>query len=184
MDAQRLPIVLIKAGFHGQESLDEIVKRKSKEESVAGKVFWGYGGSLCHPISQVLPFVRRAQGPASSIRVVMPITMSKCDLTPSESREFSVDGVTWNLIPLGITVRSCRYALVIRNLRPVSEVLDLNSYSVAVGPNEGKRLSEHIRARIDKACALPRVVDQTTTASPIKIGLAAELTEPFAVLLR
>ena len=49
----------MKIGYHAYEKIDDIIKRKLKEEEEAGMVFWGYGGSFCHPINQIRPFIKK-----------------------------------------------------------------------------------------------------------------------------
>ncbi len=173
----------MKVGFHGQESLSEIVARKVEEEARAGRIFWGYGGSLCHPAKQVLPFVKRVLSSGTAVRLVMPTTVSKCEIAPTESREFSEDGLVWQPLPKGVSVRACRYALVIRNLRVLEEFVDLSQFSVGIGPNMGKPLSDYIRGRVDKACAYPCQCE-ARVATPVRVGLVADLVAPFAVFLR
>ena len=52
-------ILFMKVGTHAQESLDDIIARKSKEIADAGFAMWGYGGNTCHPTSMVQPFAEQ-----------------------------------------------------------------------------------------------------------------------------
>src|SRR4051812_26167621 len=51
-------ILYMKVGTHAQESLEDIIARKTKEIENAGVAFWGYGGNTCHPKTMVQPFAR------------------------------------------------------------------------------------------------------------------------------
>ena len=51
-------IIVMKYGVHASEDVESIVVRKMQEVQVAKKMFWGYGGVLCHPLKQVQPFLR------------------------------------------------------------------------------------------------------------------------------
>ena len=41
-----------------EETLDDIIERKTKEIEEAGVAFWGYGGNTCHPQNMVQPFAK------------------------------------------------------------------------------------------------------------------------------
>ena len=69
-------VVFIKAGFHGSQSLKAIITRKVAEERNLGFVFWGYSGTLCHPRTQVQPFVNECRKIGNPIKVVMPCVLS------------------------------------------------------------------------------------------------------------
>jgi hypothetical protein len=52
-------ILYMKVGIHAQETLEDIIARKTREIDEAGYAFWGYGGNTCHPTTKVQPFVQR-----------------------------------------------------------------------------------------------------------------------------
>jgi hypothetical protein len=179
-------IIFMKIGYHCDESLEEIIKRKKREESVSGKIFWGYSGSLCHPLTQVRPFIIEALKRKLKPLVLLSPTPSKYISQPKLMREYSIDRKEWYPLPLGVSIRGeCRYALICKNLRRVNMLIDLNMYKVATGKNKGKPLGEVIKFRVDKACAF---FEHTRTglskAKNIEILYIAEITEPFAVFLR
>ncbi len=175
-------IVVMKVGIHAREALSAIVRRKQIEENRAGFALWGYGGVLCHPLSQILPFV--ASLPTDKhVVVCMMFTPSRNLLAPEPAREMSQDGRAWTQIPPHCQVTGSRYALVFRNLRTCKKRIDLGSYAVAVGPSRGVNLANYLRHRIDKACA---VYDRsaTPTGRPSEIVLTANLVFPYAVFVR
>jgi hypothetical protein len=49
-------LIVMKVGVHMGEPWEAIIDRKLAEEQAAGVAYWGYGGSVCHPITQVQPF--------------------------------------------------------------------------------------------------------------------------------
>ena len=51
----------MKVGLHAQESIEDIVKRKQREFEDTGSIFWGYGGSTCHPLTMVQPFAKEVE---------------------------------------------------------------------------------------------------------------------------
>ena len=167
----------MKVGVHLGEPLEAIVERKLAEERAARVAYWGYGGSVCHPITQVQPFAELG----SSVAVLMIRTSSDFlgDSTPAVGA--SVDGGSWEPIPPGVTT-SGRYALVLRSLRKVTEEVDLGAYEVAIGPKEGRPLASYLRGRVDKACA--RVASIPRSPDRLAVVLRAELVAPYAVVLR
>jgi len=178
-------IILMKVGFHTDEALSEIVRRKTSEEEECGKVFWGYGGTLCHPLTQIKPFVQRAQEQNLKPMLVMAFTPSRFAITDSEwAREMSVDKKVWKPIPPGVYVKGSRYAIVCKGFRKANEEIDLAAYKVAVGKRRGMRLSDYIRHRIDKACAFRARKTHPEQGTTVAISYVAEIVRPYAVFVR
>ena len=175
-------LVFMKAGFHANETLPTILERKANEQATAGAIFWGYGGTLCHPTRQIRPFAERCTTLGLSVSVVMSTTPSKFNAEPKIATAFSRDGVLWQPLPPGVTVKASRYALVMRDLRPCRTELDLNSYVVAIGPNEGKSFGKYIRGRVDKGCAIYR--PPLSPKKSILVAIIADLVSPYAVFVR
>jgi len=180
--------IFMKVGTHAGESFESILARKQAEYDAAGRIFWGYGGSVCHPLTQVQPFARRHVGEAGSIYLLMEYINSQADPELHPAQEFSVDGVNWEPMPEGVEVTGSKYALVLDEIQPGELELPSDQYSVGVGPSRGKTAGEYIRGRVDKAC-LSREVVASATPEDVdrevrKITHAAKLKDPFAVLLR
>lgn len=175
-------MIFMKVGFHGDEALKEIVKRKANEEEVASVIFWGYGGTLCHPTNSIRPFAKMCERQGLSISVVMASTPSKFRVPSVIAKEFSEDGVSWHVLPRGVKVMASRYALIMKDLKVADVEIDLSSYVVARGPNEGKRFSEYIQGRIDKGCALYE--KQTAPRRDIRVAFTGVLVSPYAVFVR
>ena len=180
-------VLYMKVGTHAQESLEDIVERKSREIREAGYGMWGYGGNTCHPSTMVQPFAREFQARGRQIHLVMEEMDSKHFAEPDCAAEFSVDGLEWNFVPEEIEVRGSRYALTIKNLRPEKIALPLHRTHVPVGPSTGRVGSRYVQGRVDKACLVVEPAGEGPAEEggvEREIGLVAELVEPYAVYLR
>jgi hypothetical protein len=181
-------VLFMKVGRHAQESLADIIARKSKEIEKIGHTMWGYGGATCHPTSMVQPFARSFAERGEPIHLCMEAMDSKHFGEPLCAAEFSPDGMTWSKISSEIEVRGSRYALVIKDLRSAHLDLLLNQTRVAVGPSSGRLGSRYVNGRVDKACLevvdMPERKNEETVQSERPISLVAELLAPYAVFLR
>lgn len=179
--------IFMKIGSHAGETLDQILERKQREIEQAGRSFWGYGGSSCHPLTQVQPFARTFTQQASGIYLLMEYIHSTADPDIIPATQYSTDGVQWEEIPAGINVTGSRYALVLDEILPGELEVPLDNYSVGIGQSRGKSASEYLSGRIDKAC-LTRDAEQrqgsTSSRAPRKASYIAKLIEPYGVLLK
>lgn len=183
--------IFMKVGTHAQEELEDIIVRKRKEIAEAGYGLWGYGGNTCHPL-RVQPFARDFVRRDGAIYLCMEPMRSHHVAPPVRAELSSVDGVNWEPIPPEINVRGSRYALAIGDLRTEEFEIPLDQTRVAIGTSEGRRGDRYISGRVDKACLEvvgpldPQTSPEDTEAEGRvrKIGLVAELVEPYAVLLR
>ena len=180
-------LLLMKIGTHARESLTDIIERKSKEIHNAGFAMWGYGGNTCHPRTMVQPFAEDFRARGLPIYLVMEEMESSHFAEPIRADEYSPDGMTWHTIPAEINVLGSRFALMIKDLRREEHILPLNQTRVAIGTSRGRLGSRYLRGRVDKAC-----LEVTETPEPVnepeprelRVGLVAELVEPYAVFLR
>jgi hypothetical protein len=180
-------ILYMKVGTHAQETLDDIIARKTKEIEDEGFALWGYGGSTCHPRTMVQPFVSVINETGHSIRLCMEEMVSKHFADPIRADKMSSDGIEWQDIPTGVNCNGSRYALVINNLHKEEFELPLLQTEVAVGPSQGRIGVNYIKGQVDKACF--RVLDQAQISNTAeiairKIGLVADVVEPYAVFLK
>jgi hypothetical protein len=180
-------VLFMKVGTHANESLSDIIKRKSKEIKETGFAMWGYGGNTCHPSSMVQPFAKSFAARGQTIHLVMEQMNSNHFAEPLCAAEYSTDGVSWNAVPDTIQVRGSRYALMINKLHEEEFELPLDQTRVPIGPSSGRLGSKYINGRVDKACLEildepVRLNDQPPTDR--QINLVAELLDPFAVFLR
>lgn len=178
--------VFMKVGNHAGETFEQIMERKNEEYRKTGRIFWGYGGSACHPIRQVQPFAEEIVEAGGSIYVLMQEIDSRANPVILPATEYSEDGVTWKPIPEGNKVIGSRYALVLDEIKPADFEIDTRNYLVGAGPSMGANAADYMRGHIDKACLIAPDSPVTSTSAPKikKIKLAAKLIKPYAVLVR
>jgi hypothetical protein len=175
-------VLFMKVGWHARELWPEILGRKMTEEKLAGFSLWGYSSTICHPRTQVLPFVLSAEDP---VTVVMTVIKSASHMASWKSYEYGIPpAIPWTPIPNAIEVRGSKYALVLDTFRAGEGVIDLSRYRVAAGPKAGLPATGYIRSRIDKGClsrdeGLPRSLPLS-----FPIHFTARLRPPYAVLVR
>lgn len=181
-------ILFMKVGTHAQETLTDIIARKSKEIADTGYAMWGYGGNTCHPRTMVQPFAEACTVRQAPIYLCMHEMDSRHFAEPLRANEFSADGIKWETIPDTIHVRGSRFALVLEDLRQEELVLPLETAQVAVGLSKGRSASRYIQGQVDKACL--EILDtpppdlKPEEKREIKINLVAKLRSPYAVFLR
>lgn len=179
-------LLFMKIGVHANESLEEIIKRKSQEIRETGYAYWGYGGNTCHP-KTVQPFAADATARKQVIYLVMQEMDSRHFGERVRADEYSIDGVHWHRIPETINVVGSRFALVINTLEQADFDLPLRSTRVAVGNCAGRPGDKYVVGRVDKACLqiADNIGDSSEGQEPVvHIGLRARLQEPYAVYLR
>jgi hypothetical protein len=186
MDNPPEAFIFMKVGNHASENFDAILERKNREREQAGRIFWGYGGTACHPLMQVQPFARHYVKEQGCIYLLMEPIDSKADPDIDLAREYSYDGVTWHPLPDGISVIGSRYALVLDEIEPANIKIDLEKYVVGIGHSRGKKAAKYLQGRIDKGCLTAGSASSVSVGAPLKksIKFSAKLLEPYAVLLR
>jgi hypothetical protein len=181
-------ILFMKIGTHAQESLADIIARKSKEIEDTGYAMWGYGGNTCHPRTMVQPFAESFAAKDTPIYLFMHEMNSRHFAERLRANEFSVDGSKWEPIPDTINVLGSRFALVLEELRREELTLPLEKAQVAIGLSKGRPAGRYIQGQVDKACL--EVLDapppdlKPEDVREIQINLVAKLKAPYAVFLR
>lgn len=174
-------IIIMKCGTHASEKIEDIFKRKKEEEQKTGYIYWGYGGTLCHPLNQVQPFCNDN----NKIYLLLTPTSSELNNEPKRSNYFSIDNKTWESIDTNVNVYGSKYALVIKNLQKCDFDINLSDYEIAIGKSKGKNLTNYLNGRVDKACASERKKCNISTESKkIKIVMIAELINPYSVFVK
>lgn len=176
--------IFMKVGNHAGENFEQILERKNNEFKRTGRIFWGYGGRSCHPLTQVQPFARLQVKRSGNLYLLMQMIDSHAvpDIIPAT--EYSEDGVTWNQIPDGISVTGSRYALLLNEIKPGDLDITIGRYEVGIGPSRGKVASEYIKGHIDKACLTIREAARNRMGERKHFKYSARLVEPYAVMLR
>ncbi|HUY08602.1 MAG TPA: hypothetical protein VMW80_04020 [Candidatus Dormibacteraeota bacterium] len=179
-------LLYMKVGNHAQESLTDIIRRKTAEITQAGYALWGYGGNTCHPLKVVQPFAKSYAQRGEVIYLCMQPMDSKHFAEPVRAKEFSGDGLHWEEIPPSINVLGSRYALTVADLRPEEFDLPLARTRVALGTCQGRLGSDYVAGRVDKACleVLGEEAVEPDDRSVVHIGLVARIVEPYAVFVR
>ena len=177
----------MKVGLHAGETLQQILDRKKLEYKNAGMIFWGYGGSSCHPSRAVQPFAKMKVKEGHGVYIVMEKIIS--NHPPSEkniiANEYSEDGIAWKSIPKGIIVRGSRYAVVLDEIHEGGLDIDLSDYCVGAGPSAGKAAGAYMRGRVDKACIQKNMNKPADMQpQPKNIAFYAKMKPPFAVFTR
>lgn len=179
-------VIYLQVGNHAEESLEVIIARKQQELASAGKIFWGFGSSLCHPLHHVRPFVKGHAKEGRDVYAVMEEMKNEYFGVPKEATQFSIDDIAWEPIPAGVKVRGSRYALILGSLEEVDLTLDLALTKVSEGTGRGLVGSEFIQKRVDKACLniLPPVPGGPHPSDIRQVRYIARLIEPYAVFVR
>ena len=186
MDTVPSAFVFMKVGNHAGETFESILRRKNEEYQKTGRIFWGYGGSACHPIKQVQPFVEVYEKQNGSIYVLMQEIDSRAQPALLPAKEYSRDGVNWEDIPEGANVLGSRYALVLDEIKSTDFEINPHEYVIGAGPSKGKVAGEYMQGHIDKACLVrPELAPSSDGRNRNrKIKYAAKLLFPHAVLVR
>jgi len=176
-------LILMKVGFHGVESLERIIDRKLREQDELGFCYWGYGGSLCHPVKAIRPYVAQVATSGAPIDVAFLATPSPFHAESEfPANEYSLDGASWSALHPAVSVFASTSALVLKSLRRQSLTLDISQYRVAFGPSKGRLATEYLRYRVDKA--LLRREPSVLPPFEVKVAFTAQLADPYATLVR
>lgn len=177
--------IFMKVGNHAKETFEQILERKNRELTDAGRIFWGYGGTACHPLQQVQPFARSIVERGGRPYLLMEEIDSRADPEVVPATEFSSDGVSWSPLPAGVSVTGSRYALVLEKIEPGSFLLDTSDFQVGIGPSRGRVATQYLQGRVDKGCLTretTRAIQHESAAR--NVDYVATLKPPYAVLLR
>ncbi len=172
----------MKAGPYCGFELPEIIEIKQNEQKKCKKFYWGYGGVFCHP-KRVIPFVQKALKEKSKVFLLFSITLSKFDSPIGRVKEYSLDKDNWSDLPKDVLLVGNQYALVARDLQKIDMQLDMANYRSMLGTEPGKALSEYIRYRIDKSCAIYSP-NSAFRSRPIKISYISELVPPYCIYVK
>ena len=179
----------MKVGPHGPESLDEILVRKAREYEATGRIFWGYGGSVLHPRTQVWPFAEKWTARQGSLYVLMerlPKPRRNHIPNTSTATHYSADGDEYVKLPAGVRTGTA-FALVLGEIIRVDREIDLRDFRVGAGDSKGKNAAEYVRWHVDKGCfvaATDEPPPDHLPSTPASITYMAEVVPPYCVFLR
>lgn len=177
-------IIFMKYGVHASENVNSIITRKKEEIANCNKMFWGYGGVVCHPQNQIQPFLLENALRGEKTYLVLSETSSKLYNTAARATSYSIDKKCWIPFEEGINVLGSKYAIVCGSLEECDIMLDLNKYTIPIGASKGKLLSNYVSGRVDKACGRYCDNQQSDTPTLIKISFCAEVILPSAVYVK
>lgn len=175
-------VIYMKVGPYCGYQLQEIIEIKQREERLCGQFFWGYGGVFCHP-KRVIPFVEIALKRGMKPKLLFSVTNSHFVSPRGRASQQSKDRINWEQLPPEVLLVGNQFSLVAQNLTPVNEKVDLGSYSSMLGAQTGKPLSEYIKYRVDKSCAIYRQGENSNTRI-VDISFLADLVEPYCIYVR
>lgn len=173
----------MKYGVHASESVESIIDRKIKEYMLNQKLYWGYGGVICHPKKQIQPFAFENSVQGKKTYLLLTPTKSDFMNNPNRATMFSTNNSDWEYIPNEINILGSKYSVVCGRLNKIDYWLDLNQYEVAIGNSQRKRLSDYLKGRVDKACGRYKPCKKRKP-NLIKIDYYAEIKEPYAVFVK
>jgi len=172
--------IIMKVGSHGKESFQEIIERKNKEQLNTGFMLWGYSGNLLDVIETRNFFSNQEKGRKF---ILMSETKSPFQNSPEKSSFFSLNKIDWHELPKSLYTTGCDKTVICRNLVKTNLYLDISLFVVATGPSKGKKLSEYLRFRTDKACAVFKNGIIKSQESLIQIDWIAEILPPYTIFL-
>ena len=187
--------IFMKVGTHGGECLKDILDRKKIELKKAKMIFWGYGGTVLHPMNQVQPFVEKWKEESVCIEVLMEEINgdSKAGPPAGTAKQFAVsykelvnDEGLWKRIPKGIETGG-EYALVLDEIRECKLELDLRDYEVGIGPSSKskKNAADYLSYKTDKGALVKArsTRNRPRESKRVQIKYRAYLKHPYAVFL-
>lgn len=174
----------MKVGMHAHETLDQILERKKREFDACGSIFWGYGGTACHPVNQVQPFAKLSVQEQGGISLVMEFIDSKANPAVAPATQFSTDGKNWAPLPKGVSVTGSKYAIVLDEIKPFELVLPADGYGVAIGPSKGKLAVDYLKGRVDKACLTSIGKVGGIKKFQHELSFIAKMKDPYAVFVK
>lgn len=168
-------IIFMKYGVHAKDTPQIILNNKINEVSSCGQTFWGYGGNLCHPLTQVQPFIHANQKRGEKTYLLLSKINSVWNGSSARSIFYSYDNKKWIPIPEENIVTGARYALICNSFDLCEFDIDLSLYYVPLGNAKGRLLSDYIYGRVSKACGTFRFKKDFDATKEYHISAIAEI---------
>ena len=168
-------IIFMKYGFHASEKGYAIIERKLAEEKACGMTMWGYGGTICHPLNQVQPFLTENYNAGEKTYLVLSRIETTWRGATSKAQFFSEDRNDWIPIPDEINVLGSKYALICRRFERVEIELNLFDYKVPLGKSAGSYLADYIVGHVTKGCGRLSQENSLTIPKLVTISACAEV---------
>lgn len=184
MEALPKAAVIMKVGPHSNMNLQEIIASKKTEETIHGVHYWGYSGSLCRPAptQSFCKWAREVYGEDPSIILIE--TKSAYTSTIGYISQYSIDNKQYVNFQAPVQLQGAQFSFVSKNLRTI-DAFCLSKYAVYGGKNAGKKLSEHLRYRVNKSFVILNESFQPDEYDrQCEHALIATLVEPYAIWLK
>ena len=178
-------------GPHAEETTTAILDRKIKDIRIAGLTFWLIKSRQAKP-KMVQQICLEAHTKNAKCYCVLIEPSSKYSVSPTKehcyAKEYSKDGVVWHPLPKELSpvtgkIDNASYALVFKQLKLVTDYIDLWQYADFFNRNDPVRI---IRGS-STVCAIRKSLsnDADKIKSHIRRVVAiGELCDPFCVYLR
>lgn len=175
-------IVFMKYGTHAGTLPETIISNKINEVSLLGHTFWGYGGTTCHPINQLKPFLSANNSCGEKTHLLLSRINSVWAGSISRAMFYSHDQMEWIPIPEDNVVTGSKFALICTSFESCDFELDLANYQVPIGKSKGQLLSNYICGHTTKGCGV--LSELPIVQSKRIVHISAIATIETAVFLR
>ena len=164
-------VIVMKVGPHSGMSLEDIIKSKIEEEKNHGVHYWGYSGVFCLP-NKVQEFCEKKK-----VKLVLLETKSAYDSDIGFISGYSINSKDVIKFEKPVQLQGAKYSFVAKNINIIND-FNIDNYIVCYGKNEGKRLSEHLKFRVNKSFA-KKVSNNNGTGK----ALVCDLVYPYGIYL-
>ena len=175
-------IVFMKYGTHANESPSRIIKNKINEVDLYGHTFWGYGGTSCHPLNQVQPFIKMNFERGEKTFLLLSRIKTVWNGSSTNASFYSYNKMDWLPLPKEHIIKGSKFAIMCSSFEECNFTIDLSSYHVPIGNAKGRLLSNYIFGMNTKGCGTFALSDRVETEKLVQISAIAEIES--AVFIR
>lgn len=165
----------MKYGTHAAESPETIINNKLNEIELCGKTYWGYGGIVCHPSTQINPFVKVNKDKGEKTYLVLSRINTTWHGNSSQAHFYSINNYDWEPLSVANAISGSKYAIVCKTFAMCTKFIDLSFYKVPFGNSKGRILSEYIFGQNTKACGIYVFPERLETTKILPISAIAEV---------
>lgn len=175
-------IIVMKVGPHSGMSLQEIIISKKEEENVHKVHYWGYSGFFCMPqaVQKFCNWSKTTYGEYPKL-ILLETSSAYKSKDVGFITKYSLNNKDFYEFKAPVQLQGAQFAFVAKNIRECNSFC-LDDYIVYSGKNDGKKLSDHLRYRVNKAFAIKNT--ERLSKSQQLHALIVDLVEPFALWLK
>ena len=174
-------IVFMKYGTHAGETASAIIQNKVDESISFGQTFWGYGGTTCHPIKQIQPFIKRNAEIGEYTYLVLSRIDSVWNRQSQRAKFFSYNNIDWQPIPEENCIKGSKYAIICSQFLLCDLEINLSLYQVPFGNAKGRLLSSYICGMNTKGCGQFIFPNEVVMDKIVKISAVGVITNAVFV---